>query len=90
MPANITPLPGEGCVQAIARVSNWRFSTIKVLFDATMVVTSILLCGLFYTNILGAVNIGTIMAAVFVGFCLRQIANVYKHITGREINVVNQ
>ena len=37
MPANIAPLPGEGCVESIAIVTNWRFSTIKIAFDATMV-----------------------------------------------------
>ena len=37
MPANIAPLPGEGCVEAVAIVTGWRFSTIKIAFDATMV-----------------------------------------------------
>ena len=30
MPANIAPLPGEGCVESVAIVTNWRFSTIKI------------------------------------------------------------
>ena len=88
MPANIAPLPGEGCVEAVAIVSGWRFSTIKIFFDATMVVISLVMCGLFYTDILGAVNIGTIISAFFVGFTLRQINNLYTYITGREVKVV--
>ena len=90
MPANIAPLPGEGCVEAVAIVTNWRFSTIKIAFDATMVVISLILCGLFYTNVFGAVNIGTVISAFMVGFTLRQISNAYAKITGNQISVVNR
>ena len=90
MPANIAPLPGEGCVEAIAIVTGWRFSTIKIGFDATMVIISLVMCGLWYNNILGAVNIGTIVSAFLVGFTLRQINNLYAHITGHEVQVVNR
>ena len=90
MPANIAPLPGEGCVEAIAIVTGWRFSTIKIGFDATMVIIALVMCGLWYTNILGAVNIGTIVSAFLVGFTLRQINNLYAHITGHEVQVVNR
>ena len=90
MPANIAPLPGEGCVEAVAIVTNWRFSTIKIAFDATMVIISLILCGLFYTNIFGAVNVGTVISAFMVGFTLRQISNAYSKITGNQINMVNR
>ena len=89
MPANIAPLPGEGCVEAIAITTGWRFSSIKIAFDATMVVLSLVMCGLFYTNILGAVHIGTFISAFFVGFTLRQINNLYEYLTGNKVNVVN-
>ena len=89
MPANIAPLPGEGCVEAIAITTGWRFSSIKIAFDATMVIISLILCGLFYTNILGAVNIGTFISAFFVGFTLRHINNLYEYLTGNKVNVVN-
>lgn len=89
MPANIAPLPGEGCVEAVAIVTGWRFSTIKIAFDATMVIISLVMCGLWYTSIFGAVNVGTVISAFLVGFTLRQISNLYRHITGNEINVVN-
>lgn len=90
MPANIAPLPGEGCVEAIAIVTDWRFSTIKIAFDASMVAISLLMCGLWYTNIFGAVNIGTVISAFMVGFTLRQINNLYARITGHAVNVVNK
>ena len=90
MPANIAPLPGEGCVESIAIVTNWRFSTVKIAFDTSMVITSLILCGLFYTSIFGAVNIGTIISAFLVGFTLRQISNIYSKITGNQINMVKR
>ena len=90
MPANIAPLPGEGCVEAIAIVTGWRFSTIKIGFDASMVTISLIMCGLWYTNIFGAVNVGTVISAFFVGFTLRQINNLYAKITGETVNVVTR
>jgi uncharacterized membrane protein YczE len=90
MPANIAPLPGEGCVEAIAIVTDWRFSTIKIGFDAAMVTIALIMCGLWYTDIFGAVNIGTIISAFMVGFTLRQINNLYARLTGHEVNMVNQ
>ena len=90
MPADIAPLPGEGCVEAIAIVTGWRFSTIKIGFDASMVIISLIMCGLWYTSVFGAVNVGTIISAFMVGFTLRQISNLYSRITGRKINVVNK
>ena len=90
MPANIAPLPGEGCVEAIAIVTGWRFSTIKIAVDATVVTTALIMCGLWYTNIFGAVYIGTLIYAFMIGFTLRQIGNLYAHITGHEANLVHE
>ena len=90
MPADIAPLPGEGCVEAIAIVTNWRFSTIKIAFDATMVTIALIMCGLWYTNIFGAVYIGTVISAFMVGYTLRQINNIYARIMGEAVNVVHK
>lgn len=90
MPANIAPLPGEGCVESVAIVTNWRFSTIKIGFDAAMVIISLIMCWLWYSDIFGAVYIGTIVSAFLVGFTLRQINNIYAYLTGHEVNVVNR
>lgn len=90
MPANIAPLPGEGCVEAIAIVTGWRFSTIKIGFDATMVAIALLMCWLWYATPFGAVNIGTVISAFMVGFTLRQINNLYAHITGKPVNMVHK
>ena len=90
MPANIAPLPGEGVVEAIAIVTDWRFSTIKIGFDATMVTVALVMCGLWYTNVFGAVYIGTVISAFMIGFTLRQINNLYARLTGEAVNVVNK
>lgn len=89
MPADIAPLPGEGCVQAIAIVTDWRFSTIKIGFDATVVSIAFIMCVLWYANAFAAVSIGTVISAFMVGFTLRQISNLYFRLTGERINVVN-
>lgn len=90
LPSNIAPLPGEGCVEAISIVTGWRFSSVKILFDATVVSLALIMCWLWYTNPFGAVYIGTVISAFFVGYTLRQISNLYTHITGEEINVVHE
>ena len=89
MPANIAPLPGEGCVEAIAIVTDWRFSTIKIGFDASMVSIALVMCALWYSNVFGAVYLGTIISAFMVGFTLRQINNIYAYLTGHEVNPIN-
>ena len=90
LPSNIAPLPGEGCVEAIAIVTNWRFSSVKIGFDATVVALALIMCWLWYTDVFAAVYIGTVISAFFVGFTLRQLSNLYRHITGNEINVVHK
>ena len=90
MPANIAPLPGEGCVESIAIVTGWRFSSIKIAFDASTVMMSIIMCYFFYSTPWECVNIGTVISAFLVGFTLRQIAKLYNHITGKDINIVNK
>lgn len=90
MPADIAPLPGEGCVESIVIVTNWRFSSIKIAFDTTMVIIAFLMCFFFYTNPFESVNIGTVISAFLVGFTLRQIAKLYNQVTGKDINIVNK
>ena len=90
MPADIAPLPGEGCVQAIAMVTDWRFSTIKIGFDATVVSIAFIMCALWYVNAFAAVSIGTVISAFMVGFTLRQISDMYFRLTGERINVVSR
>ena len=55
-----------------------------------MVTIALIMCGLGYTNVFGAVYIGTLISAFMVGFTLRQINNLYARITGEAVNVVNK
>ena len=90
MPANIAPLPGEGVVEAVSLVCDKRFSKIKVCFDTSMVVLSLIICILFTSNIFGSVNIGTILAAVFVGVIIKHLTELFEKVTGKQIKVVNK
>lgn len=90
MPTDIAPLPGEGCVEALAIVTGWRFSSIKIVFDTSMVIISVIMCYFFYSTPWGSVNIGTVISAFMIGFTLRLIAKLYNHITGKDINIVNK
>lgn len=90
MPANIAPLPGEWVVEAISLAYNKRFSKVKVCFDTSMVVLSLIICGLFTSDIFGSVNIGTILAAIFIGIIIRYLTEFYEKITGKSITVVNK
>lgn len=90
MPANIAPLPGEGVVEAVSLAYDKRFSKVKVCFDTSMVVLSLIICGLFTSDILGSVNVGTILAAIFIGIIIRYLTELYEKITGKSITVVNK
>ena len=66
LPANLIPLAGEGCMQAVSSVTNIEFSRVKICFDCTMVVVSAVTC-LTILHSLGSVGAGTIIAAILVG-----------------------
>lgn len=64
--ANVIMLAGEGTVAALVSVTGKQFSVLKVMFDCTLVVISIVLSFLFLHR-LEAVREGTIAAALMVG-----------------------
>ena len=72
VPADIIPLAGEGAMLAISKTIKKPFPTVKIAFDVTMVVISLITC-LICLHSLGSVGIGTIVAAVLVGMELRWI-----------------
>ena len=65
-------VPGEGIVQAIAKVSGWRFGTVKVNFDAALVILAVSLSLLFFHRLQG-LGVGTIVSALTVG----RFVNIY-------------
>lgn len=84
VPANLIPLAGEGAMLAISEKYNKNFSSVKVVFDVSMVVISLITClATLHSN--GSVGIGTVIAAFCVGTELKWItkmANRYDCISG--------
>lgn len=72
VPADLIPLAGEGTMLAISQLTGVKFSTVKIAFDVTMVVVSLVSC-LALLNSIGSVGVGTIVAAVLVGVWLKFI-----------------
>lgn len=66
LPADLIPLAGEGCMQAVSSVTHIEFSKVKIGFDCTMVLISAITCLTVLHN-LGSVGAGTIIAAILVG-----------------------
>lgn len=75
VPTDIMPLAGEGAMLAISQVSGVAFSTVKIIFDCSMVAISLVTC-LVMLHALGSVGVGTVAAAVLVGTALKGIAKV--------------
>lgn len=75
VPTDIMPLAGEGAMLAISQVSGVAFSTIKIIFDCSMVAVSLVTC-LVMLHALGSVGVGTVAAAVLVGVALKGITKV--------------
>ncbi len=79
MPADVMPLAGEGTMQAISALTGIAFSKVKIIFDVSMVVISLLTC-LLMIHSLGSVGIGTVISALLVGTILGWIT---KHFAKR-------
>ncbi len=79
LPANLIPLAGEGCMQAISSVTHIEFSKVKIGFDCTMVLISAVTC-LSLLHTLGSVGAGTIIAAVLVG----TLVGIFNHAFGKQ------
>ncbi len=69
LPADIIPLAGEGIMKAISDVLKIPFNKVKIAFDVTMVVVSLIAC-LLALHELGSVGVGTVVAAILVGTIL--------------------
>lgn len=86
VPADIIPLAGEGVMLAISKVSDKAFSTVKIAFDVTMVVISLITC-LILIHSLGSVGIGTVIAAVMVGMVLKLITKLFGEARDRRFRI---
>lgn len=69
VPADLVPLAAEGVTLALAETSGKPFPRLKVCFDVTVVVISLVVC-LAVLKSPGSVGIGTVAAAMLVGTVL--------------------
>lgn len=77
--ADLVTTAGEGVVLAICQVAAKKFSNIKVGFDVTLVMISVLLSLVFLGHLEG-VREGTIAAAVLVGVVTRSTNKMMKQV----------
>ena len=76
VPADFIPLAGEGAMLAISQLSKKKFSTVKLAFDISMMVVSLIAC-LLVLHTLGSVGVGTVIAAVLVGSELKVLTKLF-------------
>lgn len=72
VPPNIMPLAIEGTMDTISKVTKIEFAKVKIGFDCTMVVISLISC-LVGIGGLGSVGIGIAFGAVFVGVIMGKL-----------------
>jgi len=80
--AGFVPLPPEGFLLALTKVTKIRFATVKVICDVTMVVISLVTC-LIVVHSPGSVGIGTVISAVLVGTGVRFLTKYCGDATGK-------
>ena len=75
--ANIVPIAPDGLTQVISKKLKVEFGKIKICFDCTIVVLSIILLSLNNKGIEG-LGIGTILSALLVGKILERLKNIFQ------------
>ncbi|MDE6671715.1 MAG: hypothetical protein K2K16_05910 [Ruminococcus sp.] len=76
LPSDIMPLAGEGVMQAVSDTIKVEFSKVKVAFDVTMVIVSLITC-LIVLHTLGSVGVGTVIASLMVGMVIGWIKKLW-------------
>lgn len=76
MPADIMPLAGEGTMQAISSCTGIAFPKVKIAFDVSMVVVSLVTC-LICIRSMGSIGVGTIISVVCVGVVLGWVTKLF-------------
>ena len=76
VPADIMPLAGEGTMLAVSEVTGVKFSNVKIGFDVSMTVISLIVCLVAVHN-MGSVGIGTVVSAILTGSMLGVITRLF-------------
>ncbi len=71
--ANVVINPGEGIVKVIARKVNKEFSTVKIIFDWSLVLIATLISLIVFRDLVG-IGIGTVVSAFLVGYFVKLLA----------------
>ena len=82
VPTDLIPLAGEGTMLCISEKFRFEFSNVKICFDVSMVVISLITC-LIVLNTMGSVGIGTVAAAFLVGIELKWIQKFVKRLENK-------
>jgi len=70
--------PPDGTVKEISEKTKMKFGNVKIFYDITMVVISILLGVLFCRKVIG-IGMGTLVSAIFIGKCVSGINFILEH-----------
>ena len=70
--SNVTVLAGEGVSLTVCQKTKLKFSTMKIIFDVSLVVTACILSLIFLHGIQG-VREGTVVAALCVGLVVKGV-----------------
>ena len=73
---NFAKFAGEGAMQAVSTITGIAFPKVKIGFDCSMVIISLVTC-LIAIHSVGSVGIGTVMAAILVGFVLGLVTKAF-------------
>lgn len=76
MSPGFVPLPPEGFVISVSIALKKKFSTVKVISDVTMVLISLMTC-VIMVHSLCSVGVGTIIAAVLVGYDVKLLTKIF-------------
>lgn len=75
--SRLVPLPTEGVLIAITQIRKFKFGSLKVAGDVTMVAISLVTC-LVVLDSLGSIGLGTVIAAIFVGNEVKLLSKYFK------------
>lgn len=73
--------PPDGVVKEISEKYSLKFGNVKIMYDVTMVIISVLLGIICCKKIMG-IGIGTLVSAIFIGKCVSLINHVIKQVSG--------
>ena len=72
LPAEIMPIAVEGTIQIISDSLKFEFSYVKIAFDISLVIISLVVCSIALHS-LGSIGIGTLISAILTGAFMKLI-----------------